>query len=97
MLLAGLLLIAAALTLLVRSVHGSYPGHLFGPLVLSGAGGGLTLPALASLGMSGATQSDAGLASGLFNTTQQIGAALGVAMLSHPGSRPNRQPARGWP
>ena len=83
MLLAGLLLIAAALALLARvPVHGSYPGHLLGPLVLFGAGGGLTLPALASLGMSGATQSDAGLASGLFNTTQQIGAALGVAVLS---------------
>src|SRR5262249_9680051 len=38
--------------------------------------------ALASLGMSGATQRDAGLASGLFNTAQQIGAALGVAVLS---------------
>jgi hypothetical protein len=32
--------------------------------------------------MSGAGQGDAGLASGLFNTTQQIGAALGVAVLS---------------
>ena len=32
--------------------------------------------------MSGATPTDAGLASGLFNTTQQIGAALGVAVLS---------------
>jgi predicted MFS family arabinose efflux permease len=32
--------------------------------------------------MSGATHSDAGVASGLFNTTQQLGAALGVAVLS---------------
>jgi MFS family permease len=83
MLLTGLVLIAAALTLLTRlPVHASYPEGLLGPLVLFGAGGGLTLPALASLGMSGATQSDAGLVSGLFNTTQQIGAALGVAVLS---------------
>jgi MFS family permease len=83
MLLAGLLLIAVSLTLLVQvPVHGSYLAHLLGPLVLFGAGGGLTLPALASLAMSGATQSDAGLVSGLFNTTQQIGAALGVAVLS---------------
>jgi MFS family permease len=83
MLLAGLLLIAVALALLARvPVHGSYPAHLLAPLVLFGAGGGLTLPALTSLAMSGATQSDAGLASGLFNTTQQIGAALGVAVLS---------------
>ncbi len=83
MLLAGLVLIAAALALLTRvPVHGSYAGHLLGPLVLFGAGGGLTLPAIASLGMSAATPGDAGLASGLFNTTQQIGAALGVAVLS---------------
>jgi EmrB/QacA subfamily drug resistance transporter len=83
MLLAGLVLIAVALALLASTpVHGSYLAHLFGPLVLFGTGGGLTLPALASLGMSGATQTDAGLASGLFNTTQQIGAALGVAVLS---------------
>jgi EmrB/QacA subfamily drug resistance transporter len=83
MLLTGLVLIAAALALLTRvPVHASYPEGLLGPLVLFGAGGGLTLPALASLGMSGATQSDAGLVSGLFNTTQQIGAALGVAVLS---------------
>jgi EmrB/QacA subfamily drug resistance transporter len=83
MLLSGLLLIAVALTLLARvPVHASYLADLLGPLVVFGAGGGLTLPALASLGMSGATQNDAGLASGLFNTTQQTGAALGVAMLS---------------
>ena len=83
MLLAGLALIAAALALLTHvPVHASYPAHLLPPLLIFGAGGGLTLPALASLGMSGATQRDAGLASGLFNTAQQIGAALGVAVLS---------------
>ena len=46
-----------------------------------GAGGGLTLPALASLGMSTATDRNAGLASGLLNTTQQVGGALGLAIL----------------
>src|SRR5258708_4875994 len=83
MLLAGLVLIAAALALLTRlPVHASYPAHLLPALLIFGIGGGLTLPVLASLGMSGATDSDAGLASGLFNTTQQVGAALAVAMLS---------------
>jgi len=83
MLLAGLALITAGLILLTQvPVHASYPAQLLPALLLFGAGGGLCLPALASLGMSGATQSDAGLASGLFNTTQQIGAALGVAVLS---------------
>jgi hypothetical protein len=50
--------------------------------MLLAAGFGLALPALTTLGMSGAGEDDAGLASGLFNTTQQIGMALGVAVLS---------------
>ncbi len=84
-LLAGLTLIAAALAILTRvPAHGGYLVHLLllPPLLLFGAGGGLTLPVLATLGMSGATPSDAGVASGLFNTSQQIGAALGLAALS---------------
>nr|MDT0524784.1 MFS transporter [Streptomyces sp. DSM 41633] len=52
------------------------------PVMLLAAGFGLALPALTSLGMSGAGEDDAGLASGLFNTTQQIGMALGVAVLT---------------
>jgi EmrB/QacA subfamily drug resistance transporter len=83
MLLAGLGLITAGLALLAQvPVHASYLAYLLPPLLIFGAGGGLCLPALASLGMSGATPAGAGLASGLFNTTQQIGAALGVALLS---------------
>jgi EmrB/QacA subfamily drug resistance transporter len=83
MLLAGLALITAGLALLTQvPPRASYPAYLLPPLLIFGVGGGLTLPALASLAMSSATESDAGLASGLFNTTQQIGAALGVAVLS---------------
>jgi EmrB/QacA subfamily drug resistance transporter len=82
-LLAGLTLILTALLLLMRlPVHGSYTVHLLPPLLVFGAGGGLTLPALATLGMSAATEADAGIASGLFSTSQQIGAAVGVALLS---------------
>ena len=82
-LLAGLLLVAAALALLAGiPVHGSYAVHLLPAMLVFGAGGGLTLPALAMLGMSAATPADAGIVSGLFNTTQQVGAALGVALLS---------------
>lgn len=51
-------------------MHAGYPAHLLPPLLIFGVDGGLTLPALASLGMSGATQRDARLASDLFNTTQ---------------------------
>jgi EmrB/QacA subfamily drug resistance transporter len=83
MLLAGLGLIAAGLVLLTQvPVHASYVAGLLVPLLIFGAGGGLCLPALALIGMSDATESDAGLASGLFSTTQQVGAALGVAVLS---------------
>jgi EmrB/QacA subfamily drug resistance transporter len=83
MLLAGLALITGGLALLTQiPVRASYPAQLLPALLIFGAGGGLCLPGLASLGMSGTTPTEAGLASGLFNTTQQIGAALGVAVLS---------------
>jgi EmrB/QacA subfamily drug resistance transporter len=82
-LLAGLALITAALVLLTRiPMQGSYLVHLLPAMLLFGAGGGLTLPALATLGMSAATEADAGITSGLFNTSQQVGAAVGVALLS---------------
>ncbi|MBQ1091745.1 MFS transporter [Streptomyces sp. B93] len=81
-LLAGLTLLAALLALLTRlPSDADYLTDVF-PLMLLASGFGLALPALTSLGMSGAGPDDAGLASGLFNTTQQIGMALGVAVLS---------------
>ncbi|HEV2640208.1 MAG TPA: MFS transporter [Actinocrinis sp.] len=82
-LLAGLVLIGAALALLTTTpTHAAYPSGLLPGLLIFGLGGGLTLPALATLGMSAATPQDAGLISGLFNTGQQLGGALGVAALS---------------
>jgi EmrB/QacA subfamily drug resistance transporter len=82
-LLTGLALVTAALVLLTRiPVQGSYAVNLLPAMLLFGAGGGLTLPALATLGMSAATEADAGITSGLFNTSQQVGAAVGVALLS---------------
>jgi len=82
-LLAGLALIAAALCLLTQlPVAGGYALHLLPALLVFGIGGGLALPALGTLGMSAATEQDAGIASGLFNTSQQAGAATGVALLS---------------
>ncbi|GGT40835.1 MFS transporter [Nonomuraea spiralis] len=81
-LLAGLVLLLAAMGWLTRvPVHADYVTDLL-PVMLLIAGGGLALPALTALGMSAARADDAGLASGLFNTTQQIGMALGVAVLS---------------
>ncbi|MFD4941800.1 MFS transporter [Streptomyces sp. NPDC058239] len=81
-LLAGLILLIGVLGLLTRvPVHAHYVTDLL-PVMLLAAGFGLALPALTALGMSGAGDGDAGLASGLFNTTQQIGMAIGVAVLS---------------
>ncbi|MFG2600397.1 MFS transporter [Streptomyces sp. NPDC048462] len=81
-LLLGLALLIALLGLLTRlPAHGHYATDLL-PLMFLAAGFGLALPALTSLGMSGAGEEDAGLVSGLFNTTQQIGMAAGVAVLS---------------
>ncbi|MFM9559354.1 MFS transporter, partial [Streptomyces caniscabiei] len=81
-LLAGIVLLIGVLALLARvPVQAGYAVDLL-PVMLLAAGFGLALPALTTLAMSGANEEDAGLASGLFNTTQQIGMALGVAALS---------------
>ncbi|MFI7420358.1 MFS transporter [Nonomuraea sp. NPDC049684] len=81
-LLAGLVLLLAAMAWLTRvPVDADYVTDLLPVMVLI-AGGGLALPALTTLGMSAARADDAGLASGVFNTTQQIGMALGVAVLT---------------
>jgi EmrB/QacA subfamily drug resistance transporter len=79
----GLALIAAGLGLFARvPVDGTYAVDVLPTMVLIGAGAGLTFPALMTIAMSGATPSDAGLASGLVNTTVQVGGALGLAVLA---------------
>ncbi|WP_430782065.1 MFS transporter [Actinoplanes sp. G11-F43] len=79
---AGLAMLAAAMVWLARiPVRADYLTDLL-PSMLLISGAGLVLPALANLGMSGASDRDAGLASGLFNTTQQVGMAIGVAVLA---------------
>jgi EmrB/QacA subfamily drug resistance transporter len=83
MLLPGLALIAAGLALFARvPVDGDYVTDVLPSMVLLGTGAGVSFPALTTLAMSGATSSDAGLASGLVNTTTQVGAALGLAVLA---------------
>ncbi|MHB8531963.1 MAG: DHA2 family efflux MFS transporter permease subunit [Solirubrobacteraceae bacterium] len=82
-LLAGLPLIGVALALLARvPAHGSYLAHVFPSMTLLGLGAGLAFPSLMSVAMSGSTPQDAGLASGLVNTTAQVGGALGLAVLA---------------
>jgi EmrB/QacA subfamily drug resistance transporter len=82
-LLPGLGLIALALVLFAQApVDGDYVADVLPTMILLGVGAGLCFPALMTLAMSGATPSDAGLASGLVNTTAQVGGALGLAVLA---------------
>jgi EmrB/QacA subfamily drug resistance transporter len=82
-LIAGLALAAAGLLLFTQApVDGDYLTDLFLVMLLLGGGAGLCFPALMTLAMSGATPSDSGLASGLVNTTVQVGGAIGLAVLA---------------
>jgi sugar phosphate permease len=63
-------------------VHSSYLGDLLAPMLLLGVGAGLSFPSLMGLAMSSATREDSGLASGLVNTSLQVGGALGLAVLA---------------
>jgi len=82
-LLWGLALIGTAFVLLsfVR-VAGTYPVDFLPATLVMGTGFGLAAPAMMVLGMSGVAPSESGIASGLFNTTQQIGGAIGLTVLS---------------
>ncbi|HWY91040.1 MAG TPA: MFS transporter [Solirubrobacteraceae bacterium] len=83
MLFPGLVLIAAGLLLFSGApVHGHYLTDVLPVMLLLGFGIGSSFPSLMTLAMSGATPEDAGLASGLVNTTAQVGGALGLAVLA---------------
>jgi EmrB/QacA subfamily drug resistance transporter len=83
MLATGQALAAAALVMVaVGPTHASYPVHFLVPMVLFGLGGGLSFPSLTIIAMSGVAASDAGLASGLLNTTGQVGGAFGLAVMA---------------
>jgi EmrB/QacA subfamily drug resistance transporter len=76
-------LIVVGLLLLARTpVDASYATDLLPAMLLIGLGAGLGFPSLMTLAMSGATQSDSGLASGLVNTSVQVGGAIGLAVLA---------------
>jgi predicted MFS family arabinose efflux permease len=82
-LLPALALVAAGFALYIRlPVHSTYVIDLLPGMLLLGVGAGLVFPALATLAMSSATESDSGMASGLLNTTAQVGGALGLAVLA---------------
>jgi EmrB/QacA subfamily drug resistance transporter len=79
----GLALIAAGLFWFARvPVDGRYLTDVLPSMVVLGIGAGMAFPALAALGMADATPEDAGLSSGVFNTTAEVGSALGLAVLA---------------
>src|SRR5919198_293965 len=82
-LLPALTLIAAGLVWFARSpVDANYLTDILPAMILLGTGAGLCFPSLMTLAMSSATQEDSGLASGLVNTTLQVGGALGLAVIA---------------
>ena len=82
-LLPSLIFILAGLLLFARvPVDAGYVVDILPVMVLLGTGAGLAFPSLMMLAMSGATPSDSGLASGLVNTSLQVGGALGLAVLA---------------
>jgi EmrB/QacA subfamily drug resistance transporter len=82
-LLVGLTCIAAGLVLFARSpLVLDYVRDLLLAMIVLGVGASLAFTSLSLLAMSAATPADAGIASGLLNTTTQVGAALGLAILA---------------
>jgi EmrB/QacA subfamily drug resistance transporter len=80
---AGMLLAAAGLLLLtLLPVHGSYATNVLPSILLSSLGMGAVFMPLTLIATTGLADEDQGLASGLFNTSQQVGGALGLAVLS---------------
>jgi EmrB/QacA subfamily drug resistance transporter len=79
----GLGLAAAGLALFAGAgVHADYLSEVMPSLILIGIGMGGCFPALMTIAMAGSTPEDAGLASGLVNTSAQVGGALGLAVLA---------------
>jgi len=80
---AGLGLFAVGLALFARApVDGSYVLDVLPGMLLLGLGGGLSFNPLLLAAMSDVETTEAGLASGLVNTTQMMGGALGLAVLA---------------
>jgi EmrB/QacA subfamily drug resistance transporter len=81
-LIGGLVVLAVGLFWFSRiSPTGSYLSDVLGPSILAGCGLGFTFVPVTIAAMTGTSGPQAGIASGLINTSQQIGGALGVAIL----------------
>ncbi|HKA12129.1 MAG TPA: MFS transporter [Candidatus Dormibacteraeota bacterium] len=83
MLVGGQAVVALALVMVgAGPTIPNYVVHLLVPMALLGLGGGLSFPALTMIAMAGVQPSESGLASGLLNTTGQVGGAFGLAVLA---------------
>jgi EmrB/QacA subfamily drug resistance transporter len=82
-LMPGLVMIAGGLLLFARTpLDGNFVADVLPPMLLIGVGIGTSFPSLMTVAMSGATPQDSGLASGLVNTSAQVGGAIGLAVLA---------------
>ena len=82
-LLPSLVLMGVGLVLFARvPVEAHYVVDVLPSILPLGVGFGLAFPSLMALGMSGASEHDSGLASGLLMTTQQVGGALGLSVFA---------------
>jgi len=82
-LLPGLVLVAVALAYFSRApVDGDYLVDVLPVMILLGTGAGLVFPSLTTISMTGVPPGDAGLASGVVNTSMQVGGAFGLAVLA---------------
>lgn len=81
-LVAGEVVLVVGLALLAAAAGGGYVVSILPAMILLGLGTGVVIPAVSTVIMSDATPENAGLASGLANTSQQVGAAIGIAVLA---------------
>jgi EmrB/QacA subfamily drug resistance transporter len=80
---SGMLVIAGGLLWLAQApADGAYLADLLGPMIVIGVGLGLAFVSVTIGAVAGTQADEAGLASGIINTSQQVGGALGLAVLS---------------
>jgi MFS family permease len=79
----GMVMATVGLVLFTQlGVHSSYASHLLPPMIIISLGMGLVFVPLSSTALIGVHEHDAGVASALVNTTQQVGGSLGTALLN---------------
>ena len=77
----GMLLVSGGIAFAVNvPVHGHFWGSLALPLMVTGTGTAFAFIPISIAGLTGVSEDESGLASGLINTTQQLGGSLGVAL-----------------